>query len=372
MDVETTTIAKGSAFNQQNKLVMVQIKKLDQPTQVFFAEDFHKVVPILETASCLVGFNLKFDLHWLEREFGFKAQCVWDCQLAEFIFSKQTWKYPNLNDSCKNRGLPTKIDVIKEQYWSQGIDTLDIPRDILAEYGANDVDITYELFLKQKQLFLDSEQSKYKLFRLHCNDLLVLQEMEFNGIMYDSSSSLAQSLSLDAQVKHLESKIYAFTGQAPINLDSRDHISTLLYGGAISVDTRLPIGTYKTGSKVGQPRYKIVETTYDLPRLVEPLKGSELKKDGYFATDEPTLLSLRPNASTKKLIGWLLDRSKLMKLKSTYLDGLPNLITEMGWIPNMLYSNLNQCVATTGRLSSTRPNQQNLPKEAKKHCISRY
>ncbi|MFK5173611.1 DNA polymerase [Propionibacterium freudenreichii] len=61
-----------------------------------------------------------------------------------------------------------------------------------------------------------------------------------------------------------------------------------------------------------------------------------------------------------------------MKLKSTYLEGLPKTIATHGWEPNMLYSNLNQCMAITGRLTSTKPNQQNLPKEAKKFCISRY
>lgn len=372
LDVETTTHAKGSAFNQQNELVTVQLKVGESPAVVYFKEDFGKVIPILESASVIIGFNLKFDLHWIQREFGWKADCVWDCQLAEFIFSKQTWKYPDLKTACENYGLQTKTDVVKDEYWSKGIQTTDIPREILAEYGANDVEITYQLFLNQLQLFSDKEQAKFKLFRLHCNDLIVLQTMENHGIMYDVQASLQQSKELEKQVKHLEGKIYAFTGSIPINLDSRDHVSILLYGGTISVDTRIPIGTYKTGAKLGQPRYKIIETKYDLPRLVQPLKGSELKKEGYFATDEPTLLSLKPNATTKKLITWLLDRSKLMKLKSTYLEGLPKTIEEMGWTPNMLFSNLNQCVATTGRLSSTKPNQQNLNPEAKRYCITRF
>lgn len=372
VDVETSTKAKGSAFNLDNVLVTVQIKVNDEPTQVLFEEDFDKVVPLLESASLLVGFNLKFDLHWLQRQFGFKANCVWDCQLAEFMFSKQTWKYPDLNTSCENYGLPTKIDIIKEEYWSKGIDTTEVPRDILAEYGAHDVDITYQLFLKQMDKFQNEESAKLKLFRLCCNDLLVLQEMEHNGIIYDVDSSLMKSQELEAEIKQLEGKIYAYTGNPFINLDSRDHVSVLLYGGTITVDSRIPVGTYKTGAKLGQVRYKILETKYDLPRLVEPLKGSELKKEGYFGTDEPTLLSLKCNAATKKLIGYLLDRSKLMKLKSTYLEGLPRTIEEMGWTPNMLFSNLNQCVATTGRLSSTKPNQQNLNPEAKRYCITRF
>jgi DNA polymerase-1 len=115
-----------------------------------------------------------------------------------------------------------------------------------------------------------------------------------------------------------------------------------------------------------------MKPTYDLPRIVEPLKNSELKKEGYFSTEESTLLSLKPNKSVKSLITWLLERVKIVKLKSTYLEGLPKTIKDHGWLPNMLHSTLNQCVATTGRLSSVRPNQQNLPKEAKKFCITRY
>ena len=371
VDVECTTSNKGNTFDQTNKLVTIQLKEGDNEPIVLTKENFRDALPILFRASCVIGFNLKFDLNWLQRELGYKANCVWDCQLAEYIFSAQTWRYPDLNTTCDNYMVGHKTDKVAE-YWANGVDTDAIPFDVLAKYGAQDVNLTYAVFQNQITKFAGEFHNQFRLFRLHCNDLLVLQDMEFNGICYDTEASLKQSQSLDAQVAELERKLNCFTNGAPINYDSNDHVSCLLYGGTIKEDTRLPIGIYKTGAKAGQTRYKIVPKEHILPRLVEPLKGSELKKEGYYSTDETTLLSLKTNKTSKGMITWLLERSKLMKLKSTYLEGLPNVINKHNWLPNMLHSNLNQCVAATGRLSSTKPNQQNLPKEAKLYCISRY
>lgn len=371
VDVETTTTNKGNPHTAKNKCVTIQVKEGAGAVKVFTSEDFVLALPILLRGSVIVGFNLKFDLAWLERVLGFKAKVVWDCQLAEFIFSNQTWKYPDLNRTLLNYGFEPKLDKVKE-YWDQGIDTDQIPLDILKEYGAYDVEGTYNVFLKQVELFQTTRQNQLKLFRLHCNDLLVLQEMESNGILYDVPSSLALAQDLTKQVDKIESQLREFTNGIPINFDSRDHMSSFLYGGTIKEETRLPVGFYQTGAKVGQVRYKIIKKEYILPRLIEPPKGSELKKEGYFSTDEATLLVVKTNKVGKFIIGKVLERSKLCKLRSTYLEGLPNTIKEMDWLNTILYSNLNQCVATTGRLSSTKPNQQNFPPEAKTFCISRY
>lgn len=371
-DVETTTTAKGSPFNELNKLVMIQYKINDDAPVVLLPDEFHKVKPVLESASLVVGTNLKFDLHWLQRELGIKVKCVWDLQIAEFLFSNQQWKYPDLATMCDNYNVTRKLDVVKTEYWEKGIDTDMIPIEVLAEYGAGDVQSTYEVFQKQLAKFQTTHQGMFRLFRLQCNDLIVLQDMEFNGIVYDEQASLNAASDLDKQISNLEGKIKAYVGNYPLNLDSREHISVLLYGGKIIKDVRVPIGVYKTGNKAGQPRYKIVQQEYIFPRLVEPLKNSEMKKEGIFSTDESTLKTLKASAAVKKLIGWLLERSKIMKLKSTYLEGLPKTIKEQGWQPNTLHPSFNQCLATTGRLSSSKPNAQNLNPAAKKHCVSRF
>ena len=105
---------------------------------------------------------------------------------------------------------------------------------------------------------------------------------------------------------------------------------------------------------------------------VSTIPHAEVKKEGYYSTDEVTLKSVKTNKAGKFIIDKVLERSKLCKLKSTYLEGLPKTIREMDWPNDTLFSNLNQCTAVTGRLSSTKPNQQNLPGEAKMFCVSRY
>ena len=109
-----------------------------------------------------------------------------------------------------------------------------------------------------------------------------------------------------------------------------------------------------------------------LPRLIEPLKGSELAKEGYFSTDESTLKNLKPDKKVKRIIELLLERRGIEKLRGTYYDGIPKLIKESNWLDNIVHGNLNQCVARTRRLSATAPNQQNMPPDCKRLCITRY
>lgn len=372
MDVETTTFEKGNVHAASNKLVTIQIKENDQPTTVLFKEDFQLALPILRRSSCIIAANSKFDLGWLYRELGFFPDCpIWDIQLAEYIFSDQLWLFPDLNTIATNYEIGCKQDEVKK-YWDNGVDTPDIPKDILIEYGIQDVELSYTIFKKQIERFQTTNTHQFKLFRVHCADTLVLLEMENNGILYDCQASLARDAEIQTEITQIENTLNGLASFVPINWSSRDHISRFLYGGTLTTETRLPIGVYRSGAKAGQPRFKIIETEYQLPRLVEPVKGSELKKEGFFSTDESTLLSLKPTKKVKEIINLLLEKVKLSKLSSTYLKKLPKQIEDMQWEENKIYSTLNQCVVVTGRLSSSKPNQQNFPPEVKTFCISRY
>ena len=67
---------------------------------------------LLNKSTKLIGFNIKFDLAWLRREFGFipnNSVIIHDCQYAEFLFSKQTWRYPDLETSCSNYNLDIRL-----------------------------------------------------------------------------------------------------------------------------------------------------------------------------------------------------------------------------------------------------------------------
>ena len=109
----------------------------------------------MEKADIVVGFNIKFDLHWLAN-IGVDIRCIkriWDCQIAEFLLSAQRNPYNSLNDACIKYNIPLKLDVVKTEYWDKGIDTDSIPTDVLQEYLEADLDRTERVFKIQYELF---------------------------------------------------------------------------------------------------------------------------------------------------------------------------------------------------------------------------
>lgn len=364
-DWEVTTNSKGSAFDQRNKPVCLGQKRDDNITKVSFTTG-----PILY-AQLYVFFNAKFDLHW-DRKVGneVKDLNIWCCQLAEFLLEGQTNPYPSLENTAIKYGLGHKVDIVKTEYWDKGICTSEIPEQILIEYTTQDVDLTYQIYLKQVEQFKDKPKL-YKLFRLMCQDLLVLEEMEWNGLKFDPEKCLKKEEELDIEITKIKQGLSTIYPDIPINFGSGDQLSAFLYGGTITETVKEQVGFFKTGEKKGQPKYQNVEKVHTLPRLVTPLKGTELKKEGYWKTDVQTLQKLK-GQNAKKFVGPLLLLSKLDKLNSTYYRGLLEKAKEHHWEENMIHGQFHQVVAGTGRLSSSNPNLQNFAEECQDIFISRY
>ncbi len=374
VDVETTTFQKGNPFSRRNQLVVVGVLDVEKrTTKHYWWPNLDGLQEQIESAGLVIGFNIKFDLHWLKRAgivFNLLTTKVWDCQLAEFLLEAQTNPYPSLNKACEKYGLPLKLDVVKTEYWEKGIDTTEVPRDILGDYLTGDLVATGGVYHNQSLQLHGTQLAK--LFSLQCQDLLVLQEMEYNGMMYDTNKSLELAEIEEKRAKEIELELRKGYENVPINWDSKDHLSCYLYGGTIVDTVRLPIGVYKTGAKAGQPRYKLVDYEYKLEPIVQPLKGSELKKDGYYATNDTTLRSIRGTKEARHRINLILERTQSTKLSGTYYRGLPDLIGKMDWPESQLHGQFNQCVAATGRLSSTNPNLQNFAGSVKQLLITRY
>ena len=157
-----------------------------------------------------------------------------------------------------------------------------------------------------------------------------------------------------------------------LNWNSGDHISAALYGGKVNYETKEYIGVYKTGAKAGLPKYRTVTSFVELPRLVEPLEGSQLAKDGYWSTAENVLKELKPKGKAKEIIKLLQTQSKINKLRTTYFEGIPKKFEYFGWEDGIMHPQINQCVARTGRLSSSNPNEQNMDPKVKECIVSRY
>lgn len=370
-DFETTTYSNGSAFDQRNKAVCVGFQEEAQRGECLFELDPDDIQQRIDKAEWLVGFNAKFDLHHL-RKLGVDISNVrvWCVQLAEFMLEGQTNPYPSLNKAAEKYNLPVKLDVVKTEYWDRGIGTEHVPKDILAEYCLGDISLTYKVYLKQLAQFLE-KPALFKLFKIACQDLLVLEEMEWNGMRYDAALCAERSRAIEAKLVTIKQQLENVYPDLPINFGSGDQLSAFLYGGVVKQDAKEHVGFFKTGEKAGQPKYKNVVVEHTLPRLVEPLPKSELKKEGFYKTDEATLRKLKGPAA-KKFVGPLLEMAKLEKLNNTYYVGLPKLAEECHWPEAMIHGQYNQCVASTGRLSSSKPNQQNFAGEMQDVFVSRY
>lgn len=354
IDTEATIWNKGNPYDSRNKLVCYSIATADDYSSIQWTEKAVGNIQLLcDCSSLVVGFNLKYDLHWLIKH-GFKVnKPIWDVQLAEFILSHQTHKFPSLNETCEKYNIPTKLDVVATEYWAKGINTDEIPWNILQEYSAHDAKITLECYHAQLK---EMTPAQVLLCKLQCMDLLILQEMEANGLYFDEDICEQRAMEVDETIRNITTKLSKFYPNVPINFNSNDHLSAFLYGGQIVETIKEHVGFYKTGEKQGQAKFQNKEIVHTLPRLYQPLQGSELQKEGLYATDEATLKKLK---GKKEIVSLLLELSKLEKKNGTYYKGLPKLRQEMNWPRGILHGQFNQCVASTGRLSSSRPNLQN-------------
>ena len=281
---------------------------------------------------------------------------------------------PSLDEVAAFHGIPGKLDKVKE-LWTAGLDTHEIPLDILTEYLIQDLTITEQIYLLQKEQLMSAPLQMQRLVSLSNQDLLVLLEMEGNGIKMNFTGMQEASSSTKQQIETIKGELNDIFHDIPsycLNYNSGDCLSALLYGGTIIETMRIQNGTYKTGDKIGLPRYRLETREHVLPRRVEPPRGSELKKPGFFSTNEETLRNIKAKKEDKLLLDKILELSKAEKLNGTYYGGLAKLHSKRDQEPDYLHGQFNMCVARTGRLSSSNPNLQNQPPEMDQFIESRY
>lgn len=377
VDLETTIFNKGNFADARNDVCFVGIGEhvwdiSYSPTP--YGDALREIQDVIDKADLLLFVNAKFDIHHL-RNLGIKCshKRVWDCALVDFMLEGQTTPYPSMNKMAEKYGLPQKPD-IKTTYWENGIDTKQIPKEEIVSYlKEHDLPTTEKIYHAQKPLVEGKGKDFQRLVSLMNQDLLVLEEMEYNGFYFDESMCMDKASEAAHEIANLRMELNDYHNIEEFNTESGDHLSCLLYGGTITIPRKELIGEYKTGDKKGQPKYGWKDYSYTLPRLFNPLPKSELKKEGFWATGEDVLKQLKcRDKAGKRLLEVILSLAKLEKMVGTYYNGLPKLREEMNWKRNMLHGNLNQVTARTGRLSSTKPNLQNIAGDMKSVFRSRY
>lgn len=380
LDVETTTKNGGNPFDPDNRLCIVsyatptesgwvKVEYDDEP----YGHALETISRLVASADILVGFNFKFDLHWLRR-YGIEVgeRRIWDCQLVAFILSHQSETFPSLDGEAERYGLGSKSGDIASKYWSNGVDTPDIPLKELTDYAVTDAELTRSLFLKQHELVSNESRAFRSLVSLHNADILVTCEMEYNGILLDVARCLEEAEKIREQVRVIDIELRDFFQHDWINFESPKQLSAILFGGTIERDRREQVGVYKTGAKVGLPRYKVIRESHRFEGVAKPTEKQRLTA-GYYTTSEDHLRSIKSGGKrVRAILDTLLRRSKLEKLRGTYYEGLPELISTMGWRDGYIHGQINHCIARTGRTSSSKPNLQNQPPEIDALIRSRF
>lgn len=356
-DVETDTFNKGAWYDPRNSLVAIAYDdKCIRPHREELAEFQRRVAG----ASVLVGFNLKFDLHWLRRAgISFSGKRAYDIQYLHYLLTGQSHRWPSLNEVALKYLNEQKLDKIKE-YWDNGVQTTDIPWEELSAYAIQDVALTRKLYET-----IELPENRKGIFSLAMQDLLVLLEIEKNGFKYNREGSLQKAQEYENEIEQIKSRNDLEHRVPDFNWGSPDQISALLFGGSIYRDIKVPIGVYKSGARAGQVKYGTEQVEYKLPRRYKPIGKTP---GGKPTTDDDTLIKLGRDG----IAGEIQTIRKLQKEVSTYLRGIPAQQDKGNYGHEIIYGQFNQAVTATGRLSSSNPNLQNLSEAVQEFFVSRY
>ena len=194
----------------------------------------------------------------------------------------------------------------------------DISIDKVVPYASEDADITLKL---DDILFTDLEKDGLdKLYKDMEEPLIeILVQMEYNGVNIDTEVLGLQSKAIEDELINLEKDLYVEAG-SPFNILSPKQVGEILFD-----------------------------------RLKIPYRWKLSSKSKQYSTSEDKLKELEKE---HPIVGKILRFRGLSKLKSTYLDALPKLVSKK---TGLIHSSFNQALTTTGRLSSNNPNLQNIP-----------
>lgn len=285
-----------------------------------YQESLAALKPLLENPAVgKIGQHIKYDRHILAKEGIELAGNIDDTMLMSYCHNSTATRH-NMDDLAHYylNYQTTSFETLAGKGAKQlTFDQIDIER--AAHYACEDADITlrlYEHFSRQ----LTQNDSLAALYQtIEAPLSAVLYRMEARGVKIDSKRLVQQSAEIEIQLKDLESRAYDLAG-SEFNLGSPKQLQEILF------------------ERLGLP---VVEKT---PK-------------GQPSTNESTLeiLAQEHHAALPKII---LEHRSLAKLKSTYTDKLPELIQAH---TGRIHTSYHQAVTSTGRLSSSDPNLQNIP-----------
>ncbi|HHX2503941.1 DNA polymerase I [Neisseria mucosa] len=287
------------------------------PEQLDLQDVLGRLKPHLENPALKkIGQNLKYDQHVFANYDIALNGIAGDSMLASYIIESHLG---HGLDELSERWLGLET-ITYESLCGKGakqISFADVAIGQATEYAAQDADFALRLEAHLRAQMDAKQLEMYEKMELPVAQ--VLFEMERNGVQIDRAELARQSAELGAELMKLEQEAYAAAGQ-PFNLNSPKQLQEILF------------------DKMGIPT-----------------KGLKKTAKGGISTNEAVLEQLAPDYPLPKII---LQNRSLAKLKSTYTDKLPEMISPKDGRVHTTYA---QAVAITGRLASNNPNLQNIP-----------
>ncbi len=278
----------------------------------------NKLKPHLENPNKqIIGHNLKYDIQIL-RKFGVNiSNNVFDTMLAHYLINPEaSHKLDVLSENYLNHKCVPIEDIIGKPGVNQKKMTDLHPKEI-CHYACEDADVTFTL-----KKILDKELTNLKLSKLLYDVeqplMLVLCDIENNGVKIDVDFLSSMSNQLTKLIEETEKKIFSIAGET-FNIASPKQLGVILFD-----------------------KLKIDEN---------PKKT----KSGQYSTGEEILIKL---SKKNKIVDLILEFREYKKLLSTYIKALPEMVSPLD---GLIHTDYAQAVTATGRLSSNKPNLQNIP-----------
>ena len=258
-----------------------------------------------------IGQNIKYDALILKRNNIDMHSIYFDTMIAESLISpeKNSYKLDYLSEDYLNYKMMPIDDLIGEK--PNQITMKDVPIEDISYYACEDSDIALQIYEIQKKILVDKKLDKL-FYAIEMPLVRVLVNMEYNGVYVDDFVIDQLCANLKKDLVGISQKIYSISNKE-FNINSPQQLAVVLF------------------DDLGLKMFKKRSTSVDV-----------LKK----------LIEHHPIAE------FILEYRHLNKLVNTYLDKLPIYINEK---TGRIHTSFNQTVASTGRLSSTKPNFQNIP-----------
>ena len=440
LDVENTVTEREGKlhldpFESDNSLIMVGALTESGDEYLYRMDEdasyFNKVQELLDKTTVLIGHNIVHDLMWLwESNFKYNGD-VFDTMLGEYVLQRGQKQALSLEMCAERYNLDTKKQDTLKEYFKQGMGVDEIPPDELSSYLSSDLHATKELYNEiTNKLSTEEYSGLTNTVSLTNRVALTLANIYRNGFRVDVAklSNVKEEFTKEKKEieEFLQAEVRDFMGDTPINLNSPEQLSWLIYSRkpkdkqqwTVMLSPHMHIEDYK--AKVREHSSVLYKTkAIRCQKCDGKGKIRKIRKDGTpFAKENkcPTCNSLgylfmptkeiagmkftAPNSKWISAHGWSTSKANLELLTSiarqkgmkkaetflskairlsaldsylsSFIDGIDNNLKS----DNLLHVRLLQHRTATGRFSGADPNMQNMPRggtfPVKKVFISRW